>query len=243
MKKTITLLLLCLGLTGLLAGCGDNAEETAVSAPASAAEETSAAPETAAAPDTGETGGGTLVAVFSRVSNADIPEDVDMTSSASLNQTPDGIQGDTKVLAQVAAEATGGDLFGIVVEDKYPADEQAVYDRAKEEQLEQARPALVHHVENMDDYSTIILVYPNWWGSIPMPVCTFLEEYDFSNKTLIPICTYEADADGAGNSRADIQALCDAYVTAGYSVRGNAAGTSGTRTDLINWLNEQPVNY
>lgn len=242
MKKTITLLLLCLGLTGLLAGCGENAEETAVSAPASAAEETSAAPETAAEADTEETGG-TLVAVFSRVSNADIPEDVDMTSSASLNQTPDGIQGDTKVLAQVAAEATGGDLFGIVVEDKYPADEQAVYDRAKEEQLEQARPALVHHVENMDDYSTIILVYPNWWGSIPMPVCTFLEEYDLSGKTLIPICTYEADADGAGNSRADIQAFCDAYVTAGYSVRGNAAGTSGTRTDLINWLNEQPVNY
>lgn len=243
MKRSITLLLLCLGVMGLLAGCGDNEEETTADAPASVTEETSAAPETTASDEEETSAGGTLVAVFSRVSNADIPDDVDVTSSASLNRTADGIQGDTKVLAQAAVEATGGDLFGIVAEDRYPADEQAVYDRAQQEQLEQARPALVHHVEDMDAYSTIILVYPNWWGSIPMPVCTFLEEYDFSNKTLIPVCTYEAEGDGAGNSRADIQSLCDAYVTAGYSVRGNAAGTSGTRTDFINWLQEQPVNY
>ena len=79
MKRSITLLLLCLGVMGLLAGCGDNEEETTADAPASVTEETSAAPETTASDEEETSAGGTLVAVFSRVSNADIPDDVDVT--------------------------------------------------------------------------------------------------------------------------------------------------------------------
>jgi flavodoxin len=61
-------------------------------------------------------------------------------------------------------------------------------------------------VENMDSYHVIFLGYPNWWGTMPMPVFTFLEEYDFSGKTIIPFCTHEGS--GMGRSEKDIAKLC-----------------------------------
>lgn len=240
MKKRMIVLLLALGLVGLMAGCGQDEEAPQETAP-SAAAETSAAPEKDAPAQETK---GTLVAVFSWANNADLPEKVDAVSSATLNKTASGaFVGDTQLMGQTAAEATGGDYFEILCEKPYPGDEEKTYEQAQQEQLDQARPALASTVENMDDYGTVILVYPNWWGGLPMPVATFLESYDFSRKTIIPVCCYEAEDSGAGTSRDEIAALCDAYVAAGYNLRGNAAATSGTVTDFTNWLQEQPVNY
>ncbi|MDO4280469.1 MAG: flavodoxin [Peptococcaceae bacterium] len=238
MKKIFGSVLLAALLAVGLAACGDNEAQTVdnVSAPQSSTSEEPEEIKTAA-------DGKTLVAVFSRVPNSDIDDDVDVTSGASLNKTDAGIKGDTEMMAQVAVDATGGDLFEIVVDKPYSADEEKVYDQAKQEQLDQARPALKTKVENMDKYSTIVLIYPNWWGSIPMPVATFLEEYDLSKKTILPVCCYDAEDDGAGNSRADIQALVKGYVTNAYSVRGSGGATSGTRTDFTSWLQKMPVNY
>ena len=61
---------------------------------------------------------------------------------------------------------------------------------AQEDQHRQARPELSGHVENMEDYDTVILGYPNWWASIPMPIASFLEEYDFTGKQIIPFCSH-----------------------------------------------------
>ena len=58
------------------------------------------------------------------------------------------------------------------------------------------------HVENMDQYDTIILGYPNWWASIPMPIASFLEEYDFSGKTILPFCSHGGG--GLGQSQTAI---------------------------------------
>lgn len=248
MKKRVLCVLLALGLVGLVVGCGNDGEEqrgAAVSAvvEASAARETSATDE-AKAEDAAKVEGETLVAVFSWANNADVSEDVDVVSTATLNKgTTGGLVGDCQIMGQIAAQVTGGDYFDIVVETLYPDDEEKTYDQAKQEQLDQARPALATHVANMDSYSNIILVYPNWWGGLPMPVCSFLEEYDFSKKTIIPVCCYEAEDSGSGSSREEIDELCDAYVTAGYNLRGNAASTSGTATDFTNWLEELPVNF
>jgi len=69
-----------------------------------------------------------------------------------------------------------------------------------------ARPELTNTVENMESYDVIYLGYPNWWGTMPMAVFTFLESYDFSGKTIIPFCTHEGS--GIGNSERDIKKLC-----------------------------------
>ena len=223
-----------LGLSLLVTGCGAPAEEAAVSETV-----TTSAPAEEAAPEEG----GTLVAVFSLANNADWKEDVDALASATFNAKGDGLVGDTMLLAEVAQEVSDGDLYQIVAEKPYPADEAEVYTQAQKEQLDQARPALKTSVDDMDAYSTIILIYPNWWGGLPMPVATFLEAYDLSDKTLIPICSYDAEGSGTEKNREVIEDLCDAYVTKSYKVRSGGASTKGTRIDLKNWLNELPVHY
>ena len=67
------------------------------------------------------------------------------------------------------------DLFEITHVNPYSNDYNTVLDKAQQDQNEQARPELVNHVENMEDYDVIILGFPNWWASIPMPIASFLE--------------------------------------------------------------------
>ena len=86
--------------------------------------------------------------------------------------------GNTEGLANRIRELTGADIFKIQLVNPYPDNYSELLDRAQEEQRIQARPALRGKVENMEQYGTIILGYPNWWASIPMPVATFLESYD-----------------------------------------------------------------
>ncbi|HEX7514004.1 MAG TPA: flavodoxin, partial [archaeon] len=89
------------------------------------------------------------------------------------------------------------------------------------------------HVENMDAYDVIFLGYPNWYGTMPMPVFTFLEEYDFAGKTIIPFCTHEGS--GMGSSEQDIARICpQARLLEGLAVHGAYAGSA--QSDVENWL-------
>ncbi|AVB75611.1 flavodoxin [Methanococcus maripaludis] len=85
----------------------------------------------------------------------------------------------------------------------------------------------------MDSYDTIFLGYPNWLGTVPMAVLTFLEEYDFSGKTLIPFCTHEGS--GMGHSESDIAKNCpDAKILNGFSILGSQVTSS--KKDIKKWL-------
>ena len=97
--------------------------------------------------------------------------------------------GNTEVLAQKIQSLTKGDLFQIDTVKKYPDDYTEATHVAKQELRENARSELVDFVSNMDDYDVVYLGYPNWWGTFPMGVFTFLESYNFSEKTIIPFCT------------------------------------------------------
>ena len=113
-------------------------------------------------------------------------------------------EGNTKKLAEVIAKKTSGDLFEIkVVEDNYPNKYTPLIQFAKKEKQENARPAIVGTVRNIDEYDTIFIGYPNWWADMPMPVYTFLDYYDLSNKTVHHFCTHE----GSGGVRHDGFAL------------------------------------
>jgi len=141
--------------------------------------------------------------------------------------------GNTEVIAKKIQELTGSDMFEIKTVKVYPKDYTETTNVSKEELRRNARPELTEKVENMDSYDVIYLGYPNWWGTMPMAVFTFLEAYDFSGKTIIPYCTHEGS--GMGSSESDITKLCSsAKILSGLAIRGSSV--SKADKDLGNWL-------
>ena len=114
--------------------------------------------------------------------------------------------GNTEIIAKFIQKNTGGDLFRIDTTKSYPEDYHETTNVAKKELNSNARPELTNSVPDMDSYNIVFLGYPNWWGTMPMAVYTFLESYDFSGKTIIPFCTHEGS--GFGRSMEDIRKLC-----------------------------------
>lgn len=188
MKKASALFFL---LALVLSGCG------AESAP-------SDAPETAALPSDAQTqppaqseesselpihSGGVLIAYFSVPEDVD-PAGADAVSGASIVVRDGQHLGNTQYVAQVIQKAVGGDLFRIETTQQYPLEHEPLVDQASDEKAAAARPELSTHIENLDQYDTILIGYPNWWADLPMPLYTFLEEYDFNGKTIIPFVTH-----------------------------------------------------
>jgi flavodoxin len=98
--------------------------------------------------------------------------------------------GNTRGIAQQIQARAGGDIFEIECVTLYSSNYNTCLEEAQRDQRAQARPPLKTHVANMAQYDVIILGYPNWWASIPMPIASFLEEYDLSGKTIIPFCSH-----------------------------------------------------
>jgi flavodoxin len=141
--------------------------------------------------------------------------------------------GNTKVVATLIREMTGGDLFPIEPVKPYPGDYTETTDLAKEELRTSARPKLTRHLENMASYNLIFLGYPNWWGTMPMPVFTFLSEYEFSGKTIVPFCTHEGS--GLGRSAADIRKSCpQSVILEGLAIRGG--DVHHAHDEISGWL-------
>lgn len=140
--------------------------------------------------------------------------------------------GNTEVIARKVQTLTGGDMFHIETTVPYPADYYAVTDVVRKELRSNARPELAGRFAGIARYDTIVLGYPNWWGTMPMAVCTFLESYDFSEKTIIPYCTNEGS--GLGRSVRDIRRLCpDAVVAEGVAIRGGGVAHADIQVEQI----------
>ena len=148
--------------------------------------------------NTGSTSSNTrvLIAYFT------VPEDVktsdnDAIAGASIVVKDSEKMGNTEYVAGLVQKTIGGDLFRIETKDAYPLEHDTLVDQAAEEQEKELRPELSNHVENFEQYEYVFLGYPNWWGDMPQPLYTFLEEYDFGAKTIIPFITHG----GSGASR------------------------------------------
>ncbi len=141
--------------------------------------------------------------------------------------------GNTRGIAREIQEQTGADLFEITPVNPYSTDYNTVLMQAQEDQHRQTRPELSEHVQNFDQYYIILLGYPNWWASIPMPVAAFLEEYDFSGKTIIPFCSH-----GGGRFGQSLTAIAklapDALMKEGLSV--HYSGGTQLPDDVSQWL-------
>jgi flavodoxin len=141
--------------------------------------------------------------------------------------------GNTEVIAKKIQGLTGSDLFQIETVKPYPDDYTETTRVSKDELRSNARPELADMVTDMASYGVIYLGYPNWWGTMPMVVFTFLESYDFSGKTIVPYCTHEGS--GLGSSERDIKKLCPtAKVLSGLAIKGSTV--SRADNDVANWL-------
>ncbi len=143
--------------------------------------------------------------------------------------------GNTEVIAKMIYEIIGGDMFRINTKKTYPTDYMETTEVAKHELKSNARPELTDHVPDMDLYKVIFLGYPNWWGTMPMAILTFLESYDFSGKTIIPFCTHEGS--GLGSSVRNIEKLCPkAEVINAIAFHGGSV--KNAREGVEKWINQ-----
>lgn len=158
-------------------------------------------------------------------------------SHRGMNYAPGGMVelkvGNTERAAKAAAELTGAPLFEIRAERDYPFDYHECVEVSRRELKENARPALAELPEGLGELETLVLCYPCWCGTMPMPVWSFLEALGPGAPRILPLCTNEGS--GMGRSEADIRRLCPgAELAKGLSVRGSAAGEAGP--EIRAWL-------
>ena len=129
-------------------------------------------------------------------------------------------KGHTAVAAETIQSAVGGDLFEIETVKTYNPDHMKMIYEAQDELKAGIRPELKAYPENLDQYDTVFLCYPNWWNTLPMPVLGFIERYNWSGKRIIPVNTSEGS--GAGKSVAKIKEVCTgAVVENAYELIGS----------------------
>ena len=141
--------------------------------------------------------------------------------------------GNTCEIADQIHKSMGGDIFEIQAVKPYPHDYDAVVNQAKQELNSGYKPALKTKIENIKSYDLVFIGYPIWWGTFPAPVKTFLSEYDFSGKTIVPFCTHEGS--GLGRSVTDISKLCPkSTLRDGVAIWGRDAETAQNK--VSEWL-------
>ena len=202
----------------------DIVETTRPSADDSKAEDDSAMPAEKQAV------GNILIAYFT------VPETdgVDAVSGASRVVVDGEVLGNNQYIAQLIQQSVGGDLFRIETVQEYPGSHDALLDFAYDEKANNARPELASKIEKLADYDVIFIGYPNWNAELPMPLYTFLEENDFSGKTIVPFNVHG----GSGFSRtintiAELQPNAT-VITNGFSIsRDNMANA---QDEVVKWV-------
>lgn len=254
MKKVLSFLLV-LSLCCTLTACGgqnadnssDEPQAPATTQPAelnnnSQPQETEDASDAPSADDTtapstpedeSSEGNGTLIVYFTYGENAPLADGVDASTSASIQYRGDDLTGNTGLVADLIAEATGGELFSILTAEQYPDNYDDTIDVGQTEKSDNIRPELTSHIDDLDSYDTVFLGFPNWWGDMPMAVYSFLDEYDLSGKTIIPFVT-SGGSGFSGTIRAIENAEPDATVLEGLSLRDNRS--TQAEDDVTDWL-------
>lgn len=184
MKKTVVFLMI-LSMMLPLAACGS---EPASTVPQGETPSQTISPVESVGEETQnqQAGKKPLIVYFSVKENCG----VDATTSASETTVNGNTVGTIRALADKIQAGTGGDLFSIRTSVVYPTDRNELIEFASNEKEQNARPELVGQIENLDEYDTIFVGYPNWWYDIPMAMYSFFDQYDLSGKTVIPFNTH-----------------------------------------------------
>lgn len=173
-----------------------------------------------------------LIAYFTAAENSG----VDAIASASYTLLGENAVGRVMALATMIQAETGGDLFSIQTSTVYPADGGELIDFAAEEQDQNVRPELVTHIENLEQYDTIFIGFPNWWYDMPMALYSFFDEYDFSGKTIIPFNVHNGSRFSSTIQTIQEMEPAAALIEDGFTV--NERDVAKAAEDVAVWLDE-----
>ncbi len=148
--------------------------------------------------------------------------------------------GNGQQMAGWISEETGGELFRIVPSESYGEDFDSCADRAKNELDNEIRPELSEHIdaETMARYDVIYLGFPVWWYDLPMPVWTFLEEYDLSGKTVIPFFSHNGSSNGANSVKRVAELADGATVLTENALSLRGSNVSGSEQEVKEWVKD-----
>lgn len=144
-------------------------------------------------------------------------------------------EGNAEHIAKVIQKLTNADIYEIESVKGYSNDYLTCTKEAKIELNNEARPELKEKIDSIDEYDTIYLCYPNWWGTYPRAVATFLESFDFSGKIIKPMCTHEGSLMGY-SERELKQTLKNSIIKKGLAIKGTNAHNSDNI--INNWIKE-----
>lgn len=238
--KRILAIFMTLALALSLAACQNEEPENTASQPTETQESEvyteTTEPETQQTEPPAESGSSILIAYFTLGRNAEYPDDVDATTSASLVLDGEELVGTTEYVARMIQENVGGDLYSIETAEPYSTDFDTVVDQNHEEMNEGTLPELVASDLDVSGYDTVFIGYPVWATNAPQAIFSFLSQYDLSGKTVIPFCTH--DGYGAGSSYNDIAEAIDgeAAVLEGLAIEAPDVPAAGDT--VAGWLNE-----
>lgn len=144
--------------------------------------------------------------------------------------------GNTREIANQIKELTNADIFEIETVKPYSTNYNKCVEEAKIEKAENARPAIKGEIKNMSQYDIVFIGYPNWWGTMPMAILTFIEKYNFNGKTLIPFCTHGGG--GVQQCFKDFSKYTSSYETRdGFLCNGNSV--SSAKPQVEKWLKDR----
>lgn len=235
--KKISVIALIATMTLTLSACGNKSQTEDTANNNSRIEQsadTESTSETESAVDENvQTGDSHILIAYFSVMETD---GIDTMSSASRVVKGDERMGNNEYIAKTIQKETGGNLFQIKTVQDYPTTHDDLLEYAYDEKSEDARPELEGQIENLDQYDTIFIGYPNWNADLPMPLYTFFEEYDFSGKTIIPFTSHG----GSGFSRT-VQTISELQPDADISNKGLSISrndVADSEKEVTDWVKD-----
>lgn len=231
MRKKVLAILLTISVFGSLTACGNgNTTDKGNTNAIVSQPETNVSEQDSPSNSTVSTDAKVLIAYFAVAENSD----VDAISSASVSNVNGETKGRMAALAEMIQEKTGGELFSIKTSVKYPSDIGKLIDYAQEEQDKDERPELTSKIENLDDYDTIFVGFPTWWYDLPQIMYSFFDEYDFSEKTIIPFNSHNGSRfSGTIETIQELEPDAE-VITDGFTV--NERDVADAKSDIDKWL-------
>lgn len=181
-----------------------------------------------------------LVVYFSQPEEVKL-EGVDGVSGASVLMKNNNRLGSVQYVAQLIQQQTGGDLFRIETVNAYPTLHEPLLAYAENEVKNNQRPELKAKIENLADYDKVFIGYPIWWYKMPMPLYSFLEQHNFSGKTLIPFTSHGGSR--FSDSLREIKRFQpEAHlITQGLAISRDDVADDSTVTRVTDWLNKLSI--